>query len=310
MTDVSDAFTLKDGAVYPFQIENASVRGRYARLGLESMDPILRRHAYPDDVARLVGEAVAVAALIGASLKAKGRLIVQAEGDGPVSMLVGEFAGEGDLRGYARFDAKRIDAARRDLGFGRMPLKSALGEGAFAVSFLPEGGAQPYQSVASLEGETLAAVAEKHFQQSEQIPTRLRISVAEIDRPGEPSQWRAGAALLQQIAPDATRGDTEEDWSRAAILFETLEDDELADPELTPAALLHRLYHEDGVRVFEPLLVRDQCTCSPDRVAAVLQKTPLDERLDMADPDGLLRAKCQFCSREYVLDPSSLEVLS
>ena len=306
MTDLSDAFTLKDGAVYPFQIEGASVRGRMARLGLESLDPILRRHAYPDDVARLVGEAVASAALIGASLKAPGRLIVQAEGDGPVSMLVGEFAGEGDLRGYARFDAARMQAAREAVGFGRMPLKAALGEGSFAVSFLPEGGARSYQSIAPLEGETLAEVAQAHFEQSEQIPTRLKIAVAEVGRRGQAPQWRAGAALLQQVAADAARGDTAEDWNRAAILFETLEDDELADPALTPAALLHRLYHEDGVRVFEPIEVRDACGCSAARVAAVLQKVDLQERRDMADPDGLLTAKCQFCAREHRLDPETL----
>ncbi|HWA60122.1 MAG TPA: Hsp33 family molecular chaperone [Caulobacteraceae bacterium] len=288
-----------DDLVAPFQIEQQPVRGRIVRLGA-AVDEILTRHAYPEPVADLLGEACALAAVVGASLKFEGRLIVQAQGDGPVSFFVVDYDTEGSLRGYCRYDEARVAEASK--GFARPGARSLLGQGVFIMTIDQGPDMDRYQGVTAIEGETLALCAEQYFAQSEQTPTRLRLAVAQVDT-GEGPTWRAGGLLLQNIAEDAARGPTEEAWITAQALFETIGEDELVDPTIAANTLLWRLFHEDGVRVFEPKSLRAFCRCSEERIVTVLKSFGPEERSEMVEADGRIRVTCEYCSRVYSLSP-------
>ena len=297
MTDTSQTSDF----VANFQIAERPVRGRIAKLGALSLDGILSRHAYPSTLARVLGEAVTLAALVGSSLKFEGRLLVQAEGDGPVSMLVGEFRTNGFLRGYARFDKDRWANLDRINRGERPHMPQLFGKkGRLAMIMISDTpGTQPYQGIVPLTKGTLAECAEVYFQNSEQIPSRVGLSIAELEIPGESKQWRAGGMLVQQIAADEARGDTDDAWDEANALFATLTDSELADPDLPADQLLFRLFHETGVSMEPPLDLRDDCKCGKERFVTTLKSMPDDELRDLADDKGILGIDCQFCNRHF-----------
>ena len=292
-----------DDLVAAFQIEGQPARGRIVRLGA-AVDDILQRHAYPEPVANLLGETCALAALVGASLKFEGRLIVQAQGHGPVAYVVADYDTSGALRGYCSFDAARV--AEVSQGFARPGAQTLLGQGAFIMTLDPTDAGERYQGVTPIEGETLALCAETYFARSEQTPTRVRLAVGELTDAGGHS-WRAGGMVLQNIASDDARGSTEAAWERAQALFATLGEDELVDPEVAPETLLYRLFHEDGVRMFEPRPLRAACRCSDDRVVAMLRAFPSSDLKEMTEPDGGIHVTCEYCSRSYVVAPERVE---
>jgi len=291
--------TIPDDVVGAFQIEGEPVRGRVARLG-PAIDEILRGHDYPEPVANLLGEACALAALVGSNLKFEGRLIVEARGAGPVRYVVADYDTTGGLRGYCRFDADEVAAA--STGFLRPGAKTLLGEGVFMMTVDQGSEMDRYQGMTSIDGETLALCAEQYFAQSEQTPTRVRLAVG---REGE--AWRAGGFLIQYIAGDDARGDTLEAWIRTQAFFETIGEDELLDTELASERLLFRLFHEDGVRVFGSKPLRAFCRCSQDRIEAVLKSFDRTEREDMVEDDGMIHVTCEYCSRVYAIAPEALE---
>ncbi len=294
---------LADDLVAPFQIESQPVRGRIVRLG-EAADDILNRHAYPEPVANLLGEACALAALVGASLKFEGRLIVQAQGDGPVQYVVVDYDTTGSMRGYCRFDEDRVAEAAK--GFSRPGAKTLLGDGVFIMTIDQGPDSERYQGVTPIEGETLALCAERYFAQSEQTPTRVLLATAQV-RDSGPDRWRAGGMILQNIAGDAARGETDEAWNTVQALFSTLGEDELVDPTISPSTLLYRLFHEEGVRMFEPRAVRAFCRCSEERILSVLRSFPAEERAGMVDDDGQIRVTCEYCSRTYEVAPDDVD---
>lgn len=288
-----------DDLVAAFQIEGWPLRGRIVRLGA-AIDEVLSRHAYPEPVANLLGEACALAALVGSSLKFEGRLIVQAQGDGPVSLVVADYDTTGGLRGYCSYDPDKLAAVSG--GFARPGAKTLLGGGVFIMTIDQGPETDRYQGITPIEGETLALCAEQYFAQSEQTPTRVRLAVGQLDT-GEGISWRAGGILIQNIASDDARGSTEDVWERAQALFATTGEDELIDPTLPGETLLWRLFNEDGVRVFEAKPLRAFCRCSEERVATVIQSFSDEERADMVEPDGKIHVTCEYCSRTYELEP-------
>jgi molecular chaperone Hsp33 len=291
-----------DDVVAAFQIENQPARGRIVRLG-PVIHEILTRHDYPAPVAELLGEACALAALVGASLKFDGRLIVQAQGDGPVRYVVADYATEGGLRGYCRFDPERVAAVSS--GFVRPGARTLLGDGLFIMTIDADGARDRYQGVVAIEGETLALCAEQYFAQSEQTPTRVRLAVGQLlDAGGR--QWRSGGLILQNIAGDEARGSTEEAWERAEALFVTVGEDELLDPQIPPETLLYRLFHEDGVRIFPSKPLIAFCRCSEDRVVGMLRTFPEADRAEMTEADGRIRVTCEYCSKTYALKPAAV----
>ena len=288
-----------DDIVAPFSLDNAPVRGRIVRAGA-AIDAILRRHDYPRPVAMLLGEALLLAALVGALLKADRRLIVQAQGDGPVRFLVAECRPDGSLRGYARVEEGASLAQAN-----RMPPRELIGAGQLAIMLEQDEESDTYQGVVPLEGQTLAACAESYFASSEQTDTRIRLALGEVFAEGA-SHWRAGGILMQKIAADTARGDPGEDWVRASLLMGTVRDDELVDPELPADRLLYRLFHEERVRMGDVSTIADRCTCDAARLTDVMKQFPRDELADLIEPDGLLHARCQFCAREYKIAPESV----
>jgi molecular chaperone Hsp33 len=288
-----------DDLIASFSLDNAPVRGRIARIGAGALDPILRRHDYPRPVALLLGEALTLAALVGSLLKADGRMVVQAQGEGPVPLLVAEH-GAGGLRGYARLAVGAADALKN---VNRLPPAALLGAGTLVMTLDLGPGQEPYQGIVALEGDTLAQCAEAFFRVSEQTDTGIRLAVGEVMTVDAPPSWRAGGVLMQRVAGDDARGDTAEDWVRAAMLFATVKDEELVDPELPADRLLYRLFHEEGARMGEASVLSDRCSCDEERLADVMRNFPQEELRDLVEPDGMLHAKCQFCARSYVIPP-------
>ena len=312
-----------DDVAVPFALENLDCRGRFVRLG-EALDTILTRHHYPEPVARLLGEAVVLATLIGSSLKFEGRFIMQTQTDGPVSLIVVDLDAPDGLRGYARFDQEALDKA---IAAGRTKPGELLGKGHLAMTVDQGAHMERYQGIVALEGDSLEEVAHRYFQQSEQIPTSVRVAVAEITRRGDAhSHWRAGGVLVQHLPRGETHmadlpgdGDfansetadpdfvEDDNWTRVRSLLSTLSDAELADPDLSAERVLFRLYHETGVRVFEPIEMEERCTCSAERIEAMLRNSfTAEERADMA-VDGEIEVVCEFCSSAYHFKPHEFD---
>jgi len=298
--------SIPDDLVGAFQIEGEPVRGRIVRLG-PSVDEILRAHAYPDPVANLLGEACALASLVGSNLKFDGRLIVQAQGSGPVRYVVADYDTSGGLRGYCRYDEDEV--AKVSEGFQRPGARSLLGDGVFIMTVDQGPDMDRYQGVTAIEGETLALCAEQYFARSEQTPTRVLLAVGQAEA-AQGLAWRAGGVLIQNIAEDQARGSTEEAWTRTQALFETIGEDELVDPELSSNTLLWRLFHEDGVRVFEGKPLRAFCRCSQERIESVLRSFGAEDRADMVEPDGKIHVTCEYCSRVYAVEPGKLDAVA
>ena len=296
-----------DDFVASFQIEDTSVRGRIARLGDGVLDSILKRHDYPRWAAYLLGEAVTLAVLVSASLKFDGKVLVQAQGEGPVSLLVAEARSDGGVRGYLRLNKPKWDELERVNKGQRPHIPQVLGKGVLALLLQPNDPDQaPWQSMVPIEGATLADCAQMWFSQSEQVPTRVRLAVAEVSQPGGVKRWRSGGALIQQVAGDATRGSTDEPWENARHLFDTIEDMELVDPDVSSGTLLFRLFHENGVRMEEPKALSDKCTCSEEKLLDTIRQMDRAEIKTMANADGAITADCQFCGRHYSFDANSI----
>lgn len=311
---VSDTPGADDDRVLPFQVDALDARGRAVRLG-PTLDAILGRHAYPEPVARLLGEAVALTALLGTALKLQGQFQLQTRTDGPVSMLVVDFVAPGTLRAYARFDEAQVAAAKPE---------DLLGKGHLAFTIDQGGNMQRYQGLVPLDGQGLEAAAHEYFLRSEQIPTRVRLAVAEHYAGGS-RQWRAGGIMVQFLPQSADRqrqaefdpGDApagalreafvEDDaWVEARSLIETTEDLELIDPAITSERLLYRLFHERGVRVYEPVAIHDKCRCSSERILDMLKSFSEDDRQAMVGEDGMVGVTCEFCSTRYHFRPEDI----
>jgi molecular chaperone Hsp33 len=313
--------TSADDTVMPFEVAALDLRGRVVRLG-PLIDQILERHAYPDPVAKLLGEAVVLTVMLGTALKIEGRFILQTQGDGPVRMLVVDYTAPGKVRACARFDKDRVAAASKtDAG-------ALLGKGHLAMTIDQGPDTSRYQGLVALEGGSLEDVAHEYFLRSEQIPTRVRLAVAEELRAedgGAKHRWRAGGILLQFLpksperarvadldpgdAPEGTAPHTvsEDDaWVEGRALIETVEDVELIDPALSSERLVYRLFHERGVRVFRSGDVRAECSCSRDGVEAMLKSFSQDDRDHMVE-NGKISVTCEFCSANYVFAPGEVE---
>ncbi|MGX1801295.1 Hsp33 family molecular chaperone HslO, partial [Brevundimonas naejangsanensis] len=207
MTDHAPAAPIAaptDDFAAAFQIEGWPVRGRLVRLG-EAIDKVLSAHAYPEAVAALLGEACVLAAIVGSALKFDGRLIVQAQGDGPVRYVVADYGTDGHLRGFCRFDPEEV--AKASEGFARPGAKTLLGGGVFIMTVDRGADFERTQGVTPIEGESLSLCAEHYFTQSEQVPTKVRLAVGEVETEMGRT-WRAGGAMIQVIAGDESRGST------------------------------------------------------------------------------------------------------
>jgi len=282
----------------------APVRGRAVRLPDALQTALADR--YPDPIARLLGEAMIIGALVAQSLKFDGRLVVQCHGtnDGAVSLLMADCTTGGQIRGYARYDE---DALKSILLDNRNPGADALlGGGTFSMTIDQGPDTDLYQGLAAVEGKRLSDCAEHFFEQSDQIPTMMRLAVGqEIGENG--SLWTGGGMMIQRMAEDDARGETGDVYQTAKALMSTVEDAELIDPDLPMETLLFRLFNEDGVHVLDTADVSAECRCSRERLQATLNNFDAKAVAAMADKDGNIRAKCEFCDVEYVFPMGRVE---
>ncbi len=312
-----------DDTVLPFQLDHSDIRGRVARLD-GALESVLKQHEYPPQVEALIAEATLLTALIGQTIKLRWKLSLQIRGNGPVRLIATDYYGPTEdgqparVRAYAGFD--------RDADLGDADPFSLIGEGYFAILIDQGEGMVPYQGITPIAGASLSACAETYFAQSEQLPTRFQLSFGKSTLPGEEAAWRAGGVMLQMMPKaspfaakeggsgedgllahqDLVEGDEGENWTRANMLLDTVEDLELMGPQVGPTDLLIRLFHEEGPRVFDPQPVRFGCTCTEDRVRQSLSIYGADELAEMITEEGVITADCQFCGAHYVLDPATL----
>ena len=317
------AETSADDTILPFQVETLDLRGRVVRFG-PAIDTILSRHNYPAPVAKLLGEAIVLTVLLGSTLKFEGRFILQTQSDGPVRMLVIDYTTPGKVRACARFDAARVAAAT---AAGAADPGALLGHGHLAMTIDQGPDTARYQGIVALEGKDLEHAAHEYFLRSEQIPTRIRLAVAEELRAGANGarhHWRAGGLLLQFLpqSPERARqrdldpGDVPEGvefelppeddaWVEGRSLVATVEDVELLDPEMSAEQLLYRLFHERGVRVFRAKGLHAQCSCSREKVESMLRSFPQDDRDHMVE-NGKITVTCEFCNSTHVFEPADV----
>lgn len=293
--------------VLPFDIAKAGVRGRLVRLDAASARA-LGAHALPEPAARVAGEVVALGALLGTALKLDGRLTIQTKGDGPLDIVTADYYGADEtrhrgVRGYARLDTARFDVLAQN------NFAALAGKGALAITIEPKVGGKTYQGIVELSPDGIGASAETYFAQSEQLPTVIRLAAAPLYMAGDPqAHWRAGGLMLQMTPESAKQGveTRSDDWERLSLLLKTVEDLELVDTTLAPETLLWRLFHEDEVRVHPPEPVIFRCDCNAGRITQVLKGYAPEEREGLADPDGVIRARCEFCGKTHEIGPESL----
>jgi len=303
----------RDDLIQPYQLDRFALRGRLVRLGALA-DEILTRHDYPGPVATLLGETLALAAVLAGALKYDGVFTLQTKSDGPVRMLVADVTSDGHMRGYAQFDAAAV-AAAEDGALGS-PVPRLMGAGylAFTVDQGPE--TERYQGMVDIKGATLAECAHYYFRQSEQLETGILLACERVPAAGGAvrGRWRAAGITLQRMPGGGSSFDEfatdadEDDWRRALMLMSTVAADELLGPAPGPHDLLYRLYHEERVRVFRPRRLLARCRCDRGRVAATLRALPRDE-LDELKIDGNVVVTCQFCNSDYVFDDPQLDAL-
>ncbi|WP_428671776.1 Hsp33 family molecular chaperone [Roseibium sp.] len=307
-------------AVRPFAVEGLDVRGRAVALG-PVLEAILDRHAYPEPVSRLLAEAIVLTSLLGTSLKFEGRFTLQTQTDGPVSMLVVDFASPDAIRACATFDAVQVEEL---MEAGKATPEVLLGHGHLAMTIDQGRHMQRYQGLVELDGITFEEAARRYFERSEQIPTEIRLGVGELftrnEGEGPSRTWTAGGVLIQFLpeapermqqadihpgdAPEGTEPhEIEEDdaWVEAKVLVETVKDVELTDPEVSVEMLLFRLFHERGVRLFESQPLADKCRCSRDKIENVLAGFS-DEEVEDMTVEGKIVVTCEFCSTHYEFD--------
>jgi molecular chaperone Hsp33 len=293
---VASGATSTDDRILPFQIEAQGLRGRLVRLG-PLADEILHRHDYPPVVARMLAQMLTLAALLAGALKYEGVFTLQTSGNGPIRLMVADITSAGAMRGYAQFDAARLP----DDGEASVPRLLGAGHLAFTVD---QGDfTDRYQGIVELDGATLSDCIHHYFRQSEQLQCALRLAVSETD-----GQWRTGALMLQRMPPPEASREAEaaeDGWRRALSFMASVRNGELTDATLAPDALLYRLFHEDGVRVFRDHALNAGCRCSRERVEMVLRAMPADELTAMQE-EGEAVVTCEFCNRKYRFDRDSL----
>ena len=241
---------------------------------------------------------------MGAALKFDGKLIFQAQGDGPVAMVVADYQAGGKLRATAKIATETTNLKRG--------AEMLLGKGHIAITIDQGPDMERYQGVTPIEGASLAEAAVSYFRQSEQIPTVVKLAMARAQSPGMPDQWRAGGVMAQFVPGEGGARERGEDvlmddfdreiWERAAAFIGTVQPDELVDPLVSAETLLYRLFHEDGVRVFDPQSVHAACSCTREKIARVLANYAAEDLGDMVE-DGVIKVVCEFCRTAYRFAP-------
>jgi len=268
-----------------FLFDKAPVRGEVVHLD-DSWKAVLEKHQYPEKVRDVLGEAMAAATLLSATIKFLGSITLQIQGDGPVSMLVVQVNTDKKVRATATYEGDSFEEG----------LYNLFGEARLMITIEMENVSERYQGIVELSNESIAASIEEYFKSSEQLETRLWLTAnAEI----------AAGFLLQQMPKESMPDVNDDSWNRFCVLAETLKDEELMT--LGADELLHRLYHEEDVRLFTPDKIEFSCSCSIERIEKTLKSMGYDEVRSILDEQGKVEVDCNFCNHHYEYDAIDVE---
>ncbi|WP_135075604.1 Hsp33 family molecular chaperone HslO [Terasakiella sp. SH-1] len=291
---------LLEDRILPFTVDGLDIRGRVVRLG-PSVRKILEAHKYPAAIENILSEAMGLTVALASSLKYDGIFSLQAisegEGAGPIKALVSDITSEGGLRGYAGFDMDKLAALGTDV---EPTVDNLLGTGRLAFTVDQGKHMQPYQGITALEPGSFSECAHSYFQSSEQLDSAFKIVHGE-----------SGICVVMiQRLPDETGNEEEaqEKWNHANIMLNSLTEKEMLDASLGLADLPYRLFHEDGVRVYETKTVHQECRCSEERLVSTLKGMPVPELDDMIEEGGTT-VTCHFCSTDYAFSKERLAQL-
>ncbi len=294
----------------PFSLENRDIKGRIVRLD-HTLDQVLKTHAYAEPVSTLLGEVMLLSTLLGSMMKYDGILTIQIKTEGAIRFLVSDFATDGTtdggvIRGYAQYDADAVAQASQEERNAPIRL---LGGGYMAITLDQGRYMDRYQGIVHLKGESLAEAAEEYFQTSEQLRSHVKV----VCRKEASGQWRGAAIIIQHLARSSEQDrhreleqeKLDEDWRNASTLLASLTEAEMLNPDLSLQEILFRLYHEGGVRVYEPVGVRNGCRCSEDKLRQVLSNFSREDLEHMAQ-NGIITMDCEFCKTSHQFELNKL----
>lgn len=303
--------TGRDDIILPFQVDPYGLRGRLIRLG-PVVDGILARHDYPEAVAGMLAETMALAACLAGALKYDGIFTLQTKGDGPIGTLMADITSAGEMRAYARYDSERL-AAVDPAAIAERSVPRLLGGGYIAFTVDQGANTERYQGIVELEGRTLSECTHSYFRNSEQLEAGVKLAAGRVPTAGGPA-WRAGALMIQRLPYQRdlpgrpSEDEYDETWRTAITLMSSSTAAELLSAELAPDRLLFRLFHSEGVRAYQAQPVHDACRCSGSRVERVLRALSAEELADLRQ-DGDVVVVCEFCKREWRYDDAALAAL-
>jgi molecular chaperone Hsp33 len=281
--------------LHRFLFDRFPIRGHLVHLDA-AWRALIEHRQYPDAIRETLGEAVVASLLLAATIKFDGVLSLQLRGDGPMHLLLAQCTSGLGVRGLARY--REGEGAS-----GSHKINELIGNGNLTVTLENEENAQRYQGIVPIEGERLADSLQAYFQNSEQLPTRLWLHADAQGASGMLLQKLPGASSL----PPADAALVDDAWRRVQLIADTLTPEELRT--LADAEILHRLFNEDDLRLFEPSPVYFRCRCSRERVAGMLQGLGEAETRSVIAERGKVEVHCDFCNRAYVFDAVDVEQL-
>jgi len=282
ISNTSDLTVFHSDNLQRFIFDNAAVRGEWVHLQ-DSWQQVLARREYPPAIQKLLGEVMAATALLAATVKIKGRLVLQIKSTGPVTLMMVECTSENTLRAYAQWDGQVADDAT---------LHEVTGDGTLAITIEVEGAKQPYQGVVSLQADSISGVLETYFRQSEQLDTRIWLAA---------DHHSVAGLFLQQLPSEQQVDEQEEEhWSRISQLASTVTEKELL--ELGAGTLLHRLFYEEECRLLAVTELSFSCNCSRNRVADTISFLGEQDATELVEEQGNIEVACEFCNEHYYFD--------
>lgn len=277
---------MQKDVIQNFVFQNRFVRGSFVRLS-ESFQTIINQHHYPELLSTMLGEALLGVCLMAPNFKLSGKITLQFQGEGDLRLLSARVTSDFKIRGLVRAEPNLISTIN---------LKHALADGQLTLTYEPEGG-QSYQSIIPVEKTSIAQTLEDYFIRSEQLPTRFFLT----------STAAAGAGMMFQLLPTANQETAYQDFEHCAIIDATLTPDELLT--LDAETLVHRLFPEEDVRVFEAKAVEFGCSCSRERMSGGVLNLGKEEAYSVLEEQGMVEVICEFCSQSHQFHEPEVEAL-
>ncbi len=293
MTNANQPMTFQSDTLQRFIFDNVEIRGEWVHLH-ETWQDVISRREYPIALRHLMGQMMAAASLLAATVKITGRLVLQIKSAGPVSLIMVECTSANTLRAFAQWDDESTPLA------DDATLVDLTGDGVLAITIEQEGAKHPYQGIVSLDGgASIADLLEIYFRQSEQLGTRIWLSADD--------QSAAGLLLQQLPSADLESDDETEDWSRISQLASTVTDAELLT--LGAGTLLHRLFHDEKCRLLSSTALQFACNCSRERVANTISMLGQEDATALVEEQGRVEVACEFCNEHYYFDEADVALI-